>query len=570
MKARINFLDNLRTFLILLVVVLHSGLVYESVLQNQWIVVDPVRNESIGLIRMYLDQFVMFMIFFISGYFVRFSVQSKNVIGFVKTKFNRILLPWIVAVFTLIPAYKVIFLFSRGLPQQEWFTYFHIYERAGSDLSFYANNPAQNWLWFLPVLFLFQVIYLALSKTNLLSMKISLKTGVVLVFVVGVISSMLISATSLKGWVDTALLHFQTERIVIYFASFLLGTLCNKLNVFESNVKVKKYYIISNVVLTLSMTVFTVVALNLFYNMIDPNRNFYFVTEWIDKLFYYISALLLMLSFLHVFVHSFRWSFNKTNGLMKELNKNSYSVYIIHVIVMGVFGLLLMKFSMPTYLKFFILTVLTFVGSNSIVSAYRRVFKKRASKITVATIVAASVLLTITVYANQAKSTKEIEQTSNTQVLTQAPAIGIHEAVIKGNLEAIKQHIKIGSDLNEKELSGGSSPLITACVFGKTEIALALIEAGADVNLINNEGSTALHTAAFFCRTEVVESLLKNGIDKTIKNNAGSIAIESVLVPFELVKGIYDYFGTTFGPLGLELDYEYLKKTRPLIAEMLK
>jgi len=401
-------------------------------------------------------------------------------------------------------------------------------------------------------------------------MNISLKTGVVLVFVIGITYSMLISVTGLKGWVDTALLHFQTERIVIYFASFLLGSLCNKLNVFESTVKNRKYYIISNVVLTVSMTVFTVVALNLFFNMIDANRDYYFVSEWIDKLFYYISALLVMLSFLHVFVYSFRWSFNKTNGMLDELNNNSYSVYIIHVIVMGVFALLLTKISIPTYLKFFILTILTFVVSNSIISAYRRVFKSRVPKLMVETVVVAAVLLTITVYANQARSTREIETITGSQLAVQVPGIGLHEAVIKGDLETVNQHIKAGSDLNEKELAGGSSPLIVACVFGKTEIAIALIKAGADVNLTNNEGSTALHSAAFFCRKELVESLLKNGIDKNIKNNAGSIAIESVLVPFEAVKGIYDYFGNTFGPLGLELDYDYLQTMRPIIAEILK
>ena len=167
MKTRIYFLDNLRTFLIFLVVVLHAGLVYESVLENTWIVCDPMKNNSIGLIRMYLDLFVMFIIFFISGYFVPYSVKNKSSLDFLKTKFIRIFVPWIIAVFTLIPAYKAIFLFSRGLPQEEWFTYFHLFKRAGTDLSFFANNPSQNWLWFLPVLFIFQVIYLILYKTNL-------------------------------------------------------------------------------------------------------------------------------------------------------------------------------------------------------------------------------------------------------------------------------------------------------------------------------------------------------------------------------------------------------------------
>jgi len=121
MKTRIYFLDNLRTFLILLVVLIHSGIVYETILQDTWIVSDPLKNSSIGLIRMYLDLFVMFLIFFISGYFIPRSLETKTAGDFIKSKFKRIMLPWIMAVFTLIPAYKVILLYSRGLHHDELF-----------------------------------------------------------------------------------------------------------------------------------------------------------------------------------------------------------------------------------------------------------------------------------------------------------------------------------------------------------------------------------------------------------------------------------------------------------------
>lgn len=146
MKTRIYFLDNLRSFLILLVVVLHAGIVYEPILENTWIVSDPVKANSIGLIRMYLDIFVMFILFYISGYFIPNSLKNKTDWAFVASKFKRIMLPWMVAVFTMIPAYKAIFLYSRGLPQEEWYTYFHLFQRVGGDLSSFADNPVQNWL----------------------------------------------------------------------------------------------------------------------------------------------------------------------------------------------------------------------------------------------------------------------------------------------------------------------------------------------------------------------------------------------------------------------------------------
>lgn len=149
------------------------------------------------------------------------------------------------------------------------------------------------------------------------------------------------------------------------------------------------------------------------------------------------------------------------------------------------------------------------------------------------------------------------------------PRIGLHEAALQGNVDVIRQHIKAGSDLNEKDMYG-SAPLIIAVTFGKTDAARALIEAGADMTITNNEGLNPLHLAAFFCRTEIVKALLENGADKTLRNTAGSTALEIVERPFEEVKDIYDAIGKALAPLGLELDYERIKMTRPKIAEILR
>lgn len=151
-----------------------------------------------------------------------------------------------------------------------------------------------------------------------------------------------------------------------------------------------------------------------------------------------------------------------------------------------------------------------------------------------------------------------------------APPVDIHTAVVTDNLDALKQHIAAGSNLNEKDPFGGSSPLISASLFGKTEAAKLLISAGADINFQNKDGSTALHTAAFFCRPEIVKMLLNKSADKNIKNSFGSTAYQSVAGPFSEVKSIYDMVTQALGPMGLKLDYAYVEKTRPEIAAMLK
>jgi uncharacterized protein len=183
------------------------------------------------------------------------------------------------------------------------------------------------------------------------------------------------------------------------------------------------------------------------------------------------------------------------------------------------------------------------------------------------------------------------------------PQVDLHSAVVTDNFEAIRQHIQAGSDLNMLEPSRASTPLIsaaflgkteaarmlidagadlnyqnadgstalqTAAAFGRTEVAGILIDAGIDLNRQNNEGSTALHTAAFLCREEIVEALLAKGADKTVKNKMGQTAYDTVAAPFEDVKAVYDAIGAALRPLGLKLDYDYIKTARPRIAQMLK
>jgi uncharacterized protein len=168
------------------------------------------------------------------------------------------------------------------------------------------------------------------------------------------------------------------------------------------------------------------------------------------------------------------------------------------------------------------------------------------------------------------KDNKATAQKTTSQSKAKVPDIDIHTAVVNGNVEVVKQHLAAGTDINAKDPFGGSSPLISACLFGKTEMAKLLIDAGADLNFRNNDGSTPLHTAAFFCRPELVALLLKKGADKAIKNKYGQTACETVAGPFADTKKVYDMLGKMLGPMGLKLDYPYLEKTRPEIAAMLK
>ena len=165
------------------------------------------------------------------------------------------------------------------------------------------------------------------------------------------------------------------------------------------------------------------------------------------------------------------------------------------------------------------------------------------------------------------KPTESAEVNTTT---VQAPEVDIHTAALYGNIEAVKQHIEAGTNLNGKEPMGGSTPLITAITFDHPEIAKALMEGGADLEIQNNDGSSALHVAAFFCRIEMVQLLVDAKVDQTKKNNFGATALEIISGPFADIKPVYEMMQAQLGPLGLDLDLAELEKNRPIVAKILK
>ena len=91
-----------------------------------------------------------------------------------------------------------------------------------------------------------------------------------------------------------------------------------------------------------------------------------------------------------------------------------------------------------------------------------------------------------------------------------APDISIHIAARDGNIEAVKQHLAAGTDVNAKGL-GGITPLSDAAYYGRKEIMKLLIASGADANAKDYGGETPLDWAIRGKHTETADFLVKHG-----------------------------------------------------------
>ena len=143
-------------------------------------------------------------------------------------------------------------------------------------------------------------------------------------------------------------------------------------------------------------------------------------------------------------------------------------------------------------------------------------------------------------------------------------------AVVQGDLGAVRKYLAEGANLNQAIGEDGSTPLQIAAVFDRSEIALFLINEGADIEVKQDDGSTALHVASFFGRVEVVKALLAKGADKTVRTNEGNTALEGVAGSFEEIRPVYEFLEGLLAPAGLKIDYDLLQKNRLKIAAMLR
>ena len=152
------------------------------------------------------------------------------------------------------------------------------------------------------------------------------------------------------------------------------------------------------------------------------------------------------------------------------------------------------------------------------------------------------------------ENNETVESTVNSSV--EQPTKDLITAVLDDDLDTVNQHIAYGSDLNVQDGTFSNTSLNFAGIYGLTDIADALVNAGADLNLINDDNFTPLCNAAAWGHTSIVTILLNAGADLSAKCFETQIGV-SVTLSIAIGAPYSDYIKTLYVDHGEKYNIPY-------------
>ncbi|GGP26956.1 ankyrin repeat domain-containing protein [Silvimonas amylolytica] len=106
-----------------------------------------------------------------------------------------------------------------------------------------------------------------------------------------------------------------------------------------------------------------------------------------------------------------------------------------------------------------------------------------------------------------------------------ASAEDFQRAVSQGNISAVLLFLEAGLPVDHLETEGQWTPLIRAAFEGRSEMALLLLQHGANIHAADRDGYTALHWAALTGHEEIIQLLVDRSVNVNQLSHQGFSAL---------------------------------------------
>lgn len=366
-QSRLFYVDNLRIFLISLVVLHHLAITYGA--PGSWyyneVEADLISSIPFSMFVATNQAFFMGMFFLISAFFMWPSLKRKGTLVFVKDRLLRLGIP--LAGFYLLMSPLSVYLLVRFVD--------------GMDISFWSFISAGRGrgfgpMWFVEALLLFSLIYVALfamkkkRKQEIEKIRPFPSIHRIILFALSIsFGTFIIRIWLPVGWA-MGFTGFQFPHFLQYISLFIIGIVSYKNNWLNS-IDYKKglrWFVFVQVMI---FVVFPV----LFYfggateGVLD---RFIGGLHW-QSLAYSVWEQLVGFSMIIALLGIFRERLNKQGRLAMGMSSSAYAVYIFHTPILLMIGVVFMSWDIYPLLKFIVLAPVSLIVCYSIASQIRKI-----------------------------------------------------------------------------------------------------------------------------------------------------------------------------------------------------
>jgi len=372
--TRIASFDYIRTSVIILVLLHHAVLAYTTFAYinpaNPIATISPVVDSQswsgFDLIALFNDTYFMSLLFFISGFFIWGSISRKGPRIFLRDRFIRLGIPFVIGFSLFIPlAY-----FPAQLQVEL------IYGGSTNYIDFWFGMVRSGFgtagpLWFLWLLLAFNILIVLLYLiaphlgSNIISRVSSIFNRPLAFFGVlfGISTVAYLPLVLLFGfehWTIIGPITFQTSRILLYLVYFVMGTAIGVYGLSGTMFNSKSKFARRGWVWMLaSFGSFIVVLI--------------FLVNPAGLIFYGIALPFTCAAAVFGFIAIFLRFTKQRRGIIDSLSDNAYGIYIVHYVIVIWLQFWLLEIQLPAILKASIVSLGTLILSWGFIAAIRRI-----------------------------------------------------------------------------------------------------------------------------------------------------------------------------------------------------
>jgi len=351
-KTRFAYLDNVRSFVIILVIAMHSAVTYSGM--GGWYYIERSTDTLsmpeyvlFGFFQSFAQAWFMGILFFISAFLATKSLARRGVPGFIKERLFRLGLPLLIYVFIIDPF--IMFFLLNNYPHN---TLVENYKRYIIDFWWLsATGP----LWFVQVLLILCIIYAVVKKYMVKPLKLQNISSITVLFTI-VLTAIIAFLIRLCFPIGTSYLNLQFCYFASYIVLFVAGIIIGENDLWE-NITDKKN--IKWFILTILTAMPLWAAIMVFGGATEEG-----LTKFNGGFHWQNFAFALWESFVAIsfsigLIAFFRKNINLDNKFTRLMRDNAFGIYCFHASILIAVSLSIKDLSIIPALKFAIVTIVT-------------------------------------------------------------------------------------------------------------------------------------------------------------------------------------------------------------------